>query len=718
MPISPSTDSPAPSGYAPFGQLIKMLLPSARSVAIYDANAELVWCSDGYERPDLRALLDHQTASDTLASRGSVETTTSGSPVFISGLRAADARPLGSLVIELGSGSSRSTPSMVISMLRPVLDCLEGLLDLEHSTQAADRSAGLDLLLGVDEHDREDASALQELVRHCTRELNCVTGALVVPDKNIEFSCSNDASQEVSQLLDRTQKHLLAWVRLNNRPMVVNRAGGAAPYKILSCPLRDPQGSVLGLVAMFRAAEGDDFEPRDVRILEFVGRKAVAILGSELDALTGLSNRVIFERRAQRSLAETPMALLYVDIDKVAAINETFGLSAGDEVIQRVGGLIQRAAGPGALVSRIGGDRFAVALPGRALPEANAIGAKLLAATSQLGYLDGSEALPVSVSIGAVVGSLGERLQHVLAAAELACKRAKADGGGRISVTEASATLTPDATRQALATTQLREALQANQFQLEAQPIAGLHARGAQTVGYELLVRLRNSAGELLAPDKFLEACGQYGLLPALDRWVLCAAVEALRPHAESLATSSLFFAVNVSAQSLESRKYAAFALETLAAARLPASLFCFEIKESAAVSQLVGADALVRELTKAGAKVALDDFGAGLSSLAHLKQLPVNYLKIDGRFIRRIAADRIADSIVSGIARAARTLGVVTIAEHVETAAVVDRLRELDVTLGQGFHLGRPQPLAQVVQLAVQQALAELPAVQATNRV
>ncbi len=572
--------------------------------------------------------------------------------------------------------------------------------------------------MGVDEHDREDASALQELVRHCTRELGCVTGALVVPDKNIEFSCSNDASQEVSQLLDRTQKHLLAWVRLNNRPMVVNRAGGAAPYKILSCPLRDPRGGVLGLVAMFRATDADDFEPRDVRILEFVGRKAVAILGSELDALTGLSNRVIFERRAQRALAEMPTALLYVDIDKVAAINETFGLSAGDEVIQRVGGLIQRAAGPGALVSRIGGDRFAVALPGRALPEASAIGTKLLAATSQLGYLDGSEALPVSVSIGAVVGLLGERLAHVLAAAELACKRAKTEGGARVSVIEESATLTPAATRQALAATQLREALQANQFQLDAQPIVGLHARGAETVGYELLVRLRNSAGELLAPDKFLEACAQYGLLPALDRWVLCAAVEALRPHAESLASSSLFFAVNVSAQSLESRKYAAFALETLAAAGLPPSLFCFEIKETAAVSQLVGADALVRELTKAGAKVALDDFGAGLSSLAHLKQLPVNYLKIDGRFIRRIAADRIADSIVSGIARAARTLGVVTIAEHVETAAVVDRLRELDVTLGQGFHLGRPQPLAQIVQHAVQQALAELPAVQATNRV
>jgi hypothetical protein len=185
---SAHTDSPAASGYAPFAQLVKMLLPSARSVAIYDPQAELFWCSDGFERPDLRALLEQQRACDTLASRGSVETTSAGTPVFISGLRGTDARPLGSLIIELSAGSSRSTPSMVVSMLRPVLDCLEGLLHLEQGTNSADRSAGLELLLSVDEHDREDASALQALVRHCTREICCVTGAVVVPDKNLEFS--------------------------------------------------------------------------------------------------------------------------------------------------------------------------------------------------------------------------------------------------------------------------------------------------------------------------------------------------------------------------------------------------------------------------------------------------------------------------------------------------------------------------------------------------
>jgi EAL domain-containing protein (putative c-di-GMP-specific phosphodiesterase class I) len=181
---------------------------------------------------------------------------------------------------------------------------------------------------------------------------------------------------------------------------------------------------------------------------------------------------------------------------------------------------------------------------------------------------------------------------------------------------------------------------------------------------------------------------------------VLCAAVEFLRPHAHALAGSPLFFAVNVSAQSLQSRKYAAFALETLAAAGLAPSLFCFELKEAAAVAHIVAADELIRELTGAGARLALDDFGSGLSSLAHLKRLPVSYLKIDGRFVRRIGSDRIAESIVSGIARAAQTLGVITIAEHVESAGAATRLRELDVALGQGFHFGRPQPLADVVQL------------------
>ncbi len=239
----------------------------------------------------------------------------------------------------------------------------------------------------------------------------------------------------------------------------------------------------------------------------------------------------------------------------------------------------------------------------------------------------------------------------------------------------------------------MNEALKNNDFRLEAQPIVGLRTRAGETVGYELLVRMRSADGELLAPDKFLDAAERYQVLPALDRWVICSAIDTLRTH--GVGEGALCFTVNVSAQSLASGKYAAFALEQIAQAGLPAESFCFEIKEAAAMNQLVGAEQLIRDLTRAGCKLALDHFGWGLSSLAHLKRLPVDYLKIDGRFVRRVLDDRVAESIVSGIAKAARTLGVAAIAEHVETAEIAERLLALEVEYGQGFHLGRPQPFS-----------------------
>jgi diguanylate cyclase (GGDEF)-like protein len=697
----PQDDTPAEagkSGFAPYGQLVKMLLPSAGSIAIYDPAGELVYCSDGSEKPELRKLLDELRASDTVAGRGRVENTTDGVPAFVAGLRGGDALPLGSLVIELSSGTgSRYNGSLLAGLLRPVLDCLENRMNLERTVLAAPPTdtTGLDLLLSVDENDREDSSALEQLVRHCVEHLGCALGALLVPDKNVSISCALDDSLSGSQLLDRTQRHLLAWVQLNNRPMVVNRVGGGpdvAPYKILSCPIRDASNRVTGLVALFRSADSEDFELRDVRILEFVSRKAVAILTSQRDPLTGLVNRLIFERRAQRQLdaADAAYSLLYVDIDRLQTINEAFGFHAGDEVIQRVAEVVRRSAGSDGLASRIGGDRFAVLLPKRASAEAFDVGKRILAAIGQIGYVDGTESLPVSVSIGVAVAER-EPVAHLLASAELACKRAKQKGRNQIESQALDGDSTLLRSRQIIAAATLHDALRSNDFRLEAQPILGLSTRPSETIGYELLVRMRSPAGELLAPDKFLDAAERYQFLPALDRWVLCSALDVLRT--QGVGDEPLCFAVNVSAQSLSSGKYASFALEQLAQAGLPAASFCFEIKEAAAMNHLAAAEQLIRDLSRAGCKLALDDFGCGLSSLAHLKRLPVDYLKIDGRLVRRVLDDRVAESIVSGIAKAARTLGVAAIAEHVESAPIAERLVALEVEYGQGFHLGRPQP-------------------------
>lgn len=722
-------DSPAASrsGYAPYGQLVKMLLPSVGCIAIYNAAAELVWCSDGFEQPDLRKLLDELLAADTVAGRGRVENTSAGVPAFVAGLRSENGAPLGSLVIELNRGQNgRYSGSMVTSLLSPVLDCLETRLNLERTVVAPkpertvvapepertvvapeperavvapqpDDDDNLDLLLSVDENDDEDSSALERLLRHCVEHLGCALGALLVPDKNLAVSCARDPSVGDSKLLDRTQKHLLAWVQLNNRPMIVNRvvsSAEVAPYKILACPIRDPNDRVIGIVALFRSADADDFELREVRILEFVSRKAVGILSSHYDSLTGLVNRLIFERRAQKRLdgGHGGGALLYADVDRLQTINEAFGFQAGDEVIQRIGEIVRRCA-PAGLASRIGGDRFAVLLPERGVAEALEIGQKLLSAASHVGYVHGTESLPVSVSIG-VAAAEHDTIAHLLASAELACKRAKQQGRNRIESSDSGGTVTLLRSRQLVAAASIQDALKNNDFRLEAQPIIDLRTRSGETLGHELLVRMRSAAGELLAPDKFLDAADRYNFLPALDRWVFCSAIDVLRSPGFALAEQPCF-AVNVSAQSLATGKYAAFVLEQLAAASLSPSWFCFEIKESAAVNNLAAAEPLIRDLSKAGCKLALDDFGCGLSSLAHLKRLPVNYLKIDGRFVRRVTDDRVAESIVSGIAKAARTLGVSVIAEHVESAAIAERLVDLDVEYGQGFHLGRPQPFA-----------------------
>jgi len=693
-------------GYAPYGQIIKMLLPSVGSIAVYGADGELAWCSDGFERPDLRGVVDDLGANRALSDRGAVTQTASGMPAFAAGLRDEGGELLGSLVVELDrGGASRSPHSMIVSMLRPVLDCLAGRMNLGRTSLSNDRTdtAEFDLLVSVDEDGRDDPSALQQLLRNCVQQLGCAMGSFIVPDKNVSVSATLDASLGNSDVIDRTRKHLLAWAQLNNRPMVVNRmgkGGDVAPYKILSCPVRDIQGQVVGVVALFRRAEAEDFELRDIRILEFVARKAVAVLNSHHDALTGLVNRSIFERRAQRVLdAEDspPVCLLYIDIDRLAVFNESFGLQAGDEVIQRVADLVRRASGAGATVSRIGGDRLAVLLPQTTAAAASALAKRILSATSQLAYMEGPEAVPVGVSIGvAQARSASERFAYVLAAAELACKHAKQKGGNQLETNEAEEPLPSNRQLQVIAASNLREALKANDFGIEAQPIVGLNGERT-TLGYELLLRMRDRAGELLAPDKFFDAAERYELMPAIDRWVVCSGVEALRGHvARDLSIPRLFF-VNVSAQSLATRNYADFALEQIAAAGLSPSMFCFELKEAAAVNHFAAAELLIRELTAAGCQMALDDFGCGISSLAHLKRLPVHYLKIDGRLARRLLSDRIAASIVSGIARAAVTLGVSTIAEHVEDAATAERLREFDVQYGQGFYFGRPASFASI---------------------
>jgi diguanylate cyclase (GGDEF)-like protein len=695
-------------GYAPYGQLIKMLLPRSTGVAIYDRMGSLSWSSNGYEKPEFRELVDRYGAlQHDAGSGGALRATSSGHPAFFACIQSGRRR-LGSVIVELGQTKDVWNEKVIAGLLTPVLRCLENRLALERSIDfAAVRSdQALDLLLEADEDNPEGPSPLHRLLQHTIKHLGCSLGALVITDKNLVVTCDSDgnSTKASSEILNRTQKNLLAWAQLNNRPMLVNRVGphpDSVTYKILSCPVRNTQEQVNGVLALFRETTQDDFDLKDVRILEFIARRAVAILHTRHDPLTGLVNRLIFERRVQEQLRARGTAsshtILYIDIDYLQTINEAFGYQVGDEVIQRLGEAVQQQLRPADMASRLGGDRVALYLHDRGPDAARQVAEDLVLQIGQLSYIQDDETIPVSISIGMVSVQPGPvQFSHVLAAAELACKEAKREGRNRVVMGHAADIGQSSERSGRTAAANLQQALDENEFRLEALPIRGVSISTGEIMGHEILLRLRDFNGQLVAPDKFIDAARRYGLMGAIDRWVVINAAHTLKQSGISYTDPANRITLNVSEESLKTEGFTDFVLEELLRARLPAQAFRFDIKESAAINDMRATEVFIRELSEAGCQVGLDDFGIGLSSFANLKVLPVKYLKIDGSLTRRSLTDPYAESVIKGIVKTAEILGLFTIAEHVETEAIALRLRDLDVNFGQGYHFGRPKPLAQ----------------------
>jgi EAL domain-containing protein (putative c-di-GMP-specific phosphodiesterase class I) len=288
-------------------------------------------------------------------------------------------------------------------------------------------------------------------------------------------------------------------------------------------------------------------------------------------------------------------------------------------------------------------------------------------------------------------------LSHALASAEIACKAAKDRGRNRVETYyDGDQSIVRRYTDLTLVST-VRAALLDQRFRLEAQTIVPLNGAPA-TPKYELLLRMSDESGTSVPPDKFLSAAERYQLAPAIDRFVVQTTIKMLAPHAARLHELQACFAVNISGQSLGDADFAVFMDNTLRESKLPRGLLSFEVTETAAVANIVRAETLIRRLRELGSDVALDDFGRGLSSLTYLKTLPVTHLKIDGIFVRDAIADDRSQAMLSAIVQLARAMKLKTVAECVESEAILEAVRGLGVEYGQGFGLGRPTPLQQVL--------------------
>ncbi|MBV8497026.1 MAG: EAL domain-containing protein, partial [Gammaproteobacteria bacterium] len=468
--------------------------------------------------------------------------------------------------------------------------------------------------------------------------------------------------------------------------VLITRAGTEVAIQESAAPICDRGGQVIGAVVVFH----DVTKERRLK-------RALSWQASH-DALTGLINRREFDNRLHAALSsaqrgEGSHALLYIDLDQFKVVNDTCGHQAGDRLLRDVTGLLQTRVRATDIIARLGGDEFGVLLESCSTEQATRLAEGVRQAIRDFRFVWGSGTMSVGASIGVVaIHADTENVANVMSAADLACYAAKDAGRNRIHVYDADGV--SDRHREMHWVARVTRAAEDGRLELFFQPIVSLGTTGIP-VFHELTVRLRSDDGQLVPPCEFIPAAERFNVMSVIDRQVVTRAIEILRERGERGQVLPLL-AVNLSGTSLNDPSFVDFVLRSVGEPAIAGAL-CFEITETAAVTNLANARYVMSELKARGCRFALDDFGSGVSSFVYLKTLPVDFLKIDGQFISQIADDPVSRSMVEAIGKVARALGIATIAECVESDAVLKELTRIGVDFAQGFHLAHPLPVEQL---------------------
>ncbi len=416
---------------------------------------------------------------------------------------------------------------------------------------------------------------------------------------------------------------------------------------------------------------------------------------AEHDALTKLFNRHYFQQELERTVARvtrnpsSTCALFYIDLDQFKYINDTLGHAAGDTLLIEVTQLLLEHVRDGDLLARFGGDEFTLLLYNIDAPNVMSTAEHFHQLFEDYVFMQDGKSFNISCSIGAaVIDAFVESAEEALSHADIACNLAKAQGRNRINLYDPS-----DSDKAGMAedmgwASRVREMLEHDKFQLVYQPIMALH--DDQVQDYEVLVRMVCDDGEIILPGGFMPAAERFGLIHSVDRWIVTRALKQLsRLHRQGEAVR---FSINLSGKAFEDASLLPMIQELLDDANIDPSRVCFEITETAAIAKLSEAAKFIAALKSMGCQFALDDFGAGFSSFAYLKNLPVDKLKIDGAFVQGMANSQIDQAMVQSMNQVAHALGKQTIAEYVEDAATLELLRDYGVDYAQGNYLGKPR--------------------------
>lgn len=488
----------------------------------------------------------------------------------------------------------------------------------------------------------------------------------------------------------------------------------ALKYGLKACwsvPVTVLNKEVLGTLALYYK----EIREEDPVILDLLQRMAnvvaIAILRKQTedklnfhanhDALTGLVNRREFERRVQRILEfikdDDEYAICFLDLDQFKVVNDTCGHVAGDELLRQLTSELEKVVRKRDTLARLGGDEFGVLMEHCSLNDANRVATSILSAIQNYQFIWEEHSFKVGVSIGLVpVTQSTPDFNQILKDADAACYMAKELGRNRIHVFSADDENLAKRSGEVKWVSQINNALDNDLFSLYAQAIVPLE--NSSGIHYELLIRLVDGNDGFYPPGAFLPAAERYNLIKQLDRWVIHNAFTQLVENPTFLKDIS-FCSINLSGQTISSEETLDFIISQLKETNIDGHKICFEITETAAISNLSIAMEFISKLKEMGCQFALDDFGSGLSSFAYLKNLPVDYLKIDGMFVKDIADDPIDHAMVKSINEIGQVMGMETIAEFVENDIIKGMLKEIGVNYAQGYGISKPEPFDEILK-------------------
>ena len=478
-----------------------------------------------------------------------------------------------------------------------------------------------------------------------------------------------------------------------DRQRLVRPDSSSAAVSIVGAPLH-AEGKVAGALLVLHDM---------TREREFVAQLSWQ---ASHDMLTGLANRREFESRLEHALGRLSHqrgehSLMFLDLDQFKVVNDTCGHAAGDQLLRQTSALLQESIGADALLARLGGDEFGVLLRNCDAKSAAETAERLRLTVQELSFVWNGCVFNVSVSVGLVHVSEADTVEETLKAADMACYMAKEKGRNRVQVYHPSDTELVQRVGEMGWVQRIRNGLEEQRFCLFAQKIRALKDGAADHSGVELLIRLRDEDGQLVLPGCFMPAAERYGLMPLIDRWVVKNAFGLLASRLASPGSSCpSSCAINLSGATFGDDDFVDYVRRQFEIHRVPPERICFEVTETNAIANIANARRFIQALKQLGCRFSLDDFGTGMSSFAYLKHLPVDYIKIDGSFVREMLNSDTDRAMVEMIVHMAKVMGKGAVAECVESDEILRTLREIGVDYAQGHAIGRPEPFERAYPL------------------